>query len=76
MTTLKKFFFGPPNPGCYTKNPYKHPLFFLDSYSPSHKLSIKPLNGCPSTKKKSPGAVLSIPLLSATKWAILIIVSQ
>ena len=55
MTTLKKFFFGPPNPGCYTKNPYKHPLFFLDSYSPSHKLSIKPLNGCPSTKKKITG---------------------
>ena len=33
------FFFGISNPGCYTKNPYKPPIFFLDSYSPTHKLS-------------------------------------
>ena len=58
MTTSEKFFFGPSNPGCYVKNPYKQPFFFLDSYSPAHKLSKSPLNGRLSSKKKSPGRVL------------------
>ena len=49
------FFFGISNPGCYTKNPYKHPIFFPDSYSPAHKLSKSPLNGQFSSEKNITG---------------------
>ena len=50
-----RIFFEILNPGCFVKNPYKPPIFFLDSYSPTHKLSKSPINGLFSSKKNITG---------------------